>query len=458
MLWLLLWPLMLLLVLLLLMLLPLLVLTLLQGKRCSMPFAWADTGRDSSEAPHTAQALGLRWERCRPPLFSVLRRSGGGQGGASIRGAIRADDVGQGAVGDCWFVSALAVLAASRPDLVLQLLPSAEVSPSGCYAADLFLDGGWSSVLVDDSFPISQAKKSGGASGRGGVQREGGKLAFCRGKEGCLWPCLIEKAYAKEHASFAAISGGEIHEALLDLTGLPTETVSFSSQSFDSEVSWLRLLSWHEAGFPQGCATSVSADGIVGNHAYSLLEVREIAARPAEQTKLQFGGSSSGGGSSEGRVDPEDAGGLQLLRFCRIRNPWGKTEWKGAWSDSSSLWSARLKKELGRTELNDGTFWMLYSDFICRFTQVDVCKAHKGWFSMSLEGCAARNSLSCTGCFELEVPATAWTYLMLLQKTKRGKAKQKYFMTDLTLVLCKLTAMLVLRVTPTVVHRLTRVA
>ena len=36
----------------------------------------------------------------------------------------------------------------------------------------------------------------------------------------------------------------------------------------------------------------------------------------------------------------------------------GRTEWTGEWSDSSPLWTAELKAELGFTAKNDGTFWM----------------------------------------------------------------------------------------------------
>jgi hypothetical protein len=36
----------------------------------------------------------------------------------------------------------------------------------------------------------------------------------------------VEKAYAKAHGSYHAISGGYISEGLLDLTGCPTETIA----------------------------------------------------------------------------------------------------------------------------------------------------------------------------------------------------------------------------------------
>jgi hypothetical protein len=58
----------------------------------------------------------------------------------------------------------------------------------------------------------------------------------------CSQASLIEKAYAKAHGSYKAISGGEIAEALLDLTGAPTQTIDFAARSFDSEALWGRLV------------------------------------------------------------------------------------------------------------------------------------------------------------------------------------------------------------------------
>ena len=48
--------------------------------------------------------------------------------------------------------------------------------------------------------------------------------------------------------------------------------------------------------------------------------------------------------------------------MIRLRNPWGKHEWKGAWSDSSEEWQ-HLPDDL-KTDKIDGEFFIALDDFI----------------------------------------------------------------------------------------------
>lgn len=50
----------------------------------------------------------------------------------------------------------------------------------------------------------------------------------------------------------------------------------------------------------------------------------------------------------------------KVFRLLRLRNPWGKKEWNGAWSDASPEWKrfdAKTRQAIGLTVTEDGEFW-----------------------------------------------------------------------------------------------------
>ena len=91
---------------------------------------------------------------------------------------------------------------------------------------------------------------------------------------------------------------------------------------------------------------------MVGGHAYSILHVVDVGA------------------------DGE------RVRLLLLRNPWGKSEWKGDWSDSSSCWRKRpdVAAAVGnkRSHDDDGRFWIQLPDFRQRFRTVDLCRVKNG--------------------------------------------------------------------------------
>ena len=87
----------------------------------------------------------------------------------------------------------------------------------------------------------------------------------------------------------------------------------------------------------------VLPEGIVLHHAYTILDVKRVERR---------------------------------FNLLKLRNPWGRTEWQGAWSDKSEMWSryTGAKSALHPKVIDDGCFWISHEDWCTRFDTVDVCR------------------------------------------------------------------------------------
>lgn len=289
------------------------------------------------------------------------------------------DDMVQGAVGNCWFCSALSVLAL-RPALVKDIFvtpgplpltgsgsdssrtaaaPSAVTSlrtseeSAGLYCVRFFKNGTWTAVCVDDFFPT----------------RRNGQWLMGHTRGSQLWVSLLEKAYASLHGSYGAIEAGFIEDALCDLTGgvriQPPKLTSGSERA----VLWQELEQLANSGrYLLGASSSLSPEGhgdthtsplgIVYGHAYAVLQV--VCVRGGEETRL-----------------------LQL------RNPWGRTEWQGRWGDADMARpeNARVRDRVHfSVEKDEGIFWIGFDDFIEHFRSLSICMLPTGWECASVAG------------------------------------------------------------------------
>jgi len=197
-----------------------------------------------------------------------------------FRGAPRADDVLQGELGDCWFLSSLAALAEFQGGrFVRELLPGQDqVSPSGAYLVRFCLGGCWRGLLVDSRFPCI------------GGGKYYTQLAFCVTHRMQLWATIIEKGFAKACGSYEAIVGGEAGEALSILTGWPCTLFRFGQEDFDPDILWATLCSSRDAAFLMTCSTGplemvIDASSLVPNHVYCLLDVFEVLVEGGSSVK-----------------------------------------------------------------------------------------------------------------------------------------------------------------------------
>ncbi|XP_017819929.3 calpain-14 [Callithrix jacchus] len=248
-------------------------------------------------------------------------------------------DLCQGIVGDCWFLAALQALTLQQDVLsrVVPLNQSFTEKYAGIFQFWFWQYGNWVPVVIDDRLPVNEA----------------GQLVFVSSTyKNLFWGALLEKAYAKLSGSYEDLQCGQVSEALIDFTGGVTMTINLA-EAHGNLWDLLTKATYHRTLI--GCQThsgeeKVLENGLVDGHAYTLTGIRKVTCKHRPEY------------------------------LVKLRNPWGKVEWKGDWSDSSSKWELLSPKEkiLLLRKDNDGEFWMTLQDFKAHFVLLVICKLTPG--------------------------------------------------------------------------------
>jgi hypothetical protein len=185
---------------------------------------------------------------------------------------VSSQDIKQGALGDCYFLSAIATVA-SKPKLIENIFPAA-LPDKGIYTVKLYHEGGFKTVVVDDYFPVDTNES----------------LMFAHPDEwatkklaNSAWVMILEKGYAKLNGNYANIGEGGYEDVAMGvLTGGIPDRISDINKASDGQKTWETLKSLYNnghllgAGSHAGSDTTTSDLGIVQGHAYSILQVREV--------------------------------------------------------------------------------------------------------------------------------------------------------------------------------------
>lgn len=246
---------------------------------------------------------------------------------------VSASDVKQGAIGDCYYLSAISVLGEKRiKNIIISQTPDPKC---GGYLIQFYKYDEKVYVIVDDIFPINTENKWAFAQTNNGTE---------------IWPMLLEKAYAKLNGGYDNIVAGKVHYALADLTNGEPEEIKLEASKDNPEALWSKMVKYKSSSYPMGAGSpenpngdlAVSQNGIVQGHAYAILDVQE--------------------------VDSD--------RLIQLKNPHGQygQEWRGDWGDGSSKWTKKAISKLNQKNLPDGIFWMSLEDFVWEYKNLYICR------------------------------------------------------------------------------------
>ncbi|KAF9970260.1 hypothetical protein BGZ73_007071 [Actinomortierella ambigua] len=290
---------------------------------------------------------------------------------------ISPDDVQQGNGDDCWILAGLANIA-NMPGLLEQLCVKRN-EEIGVYGFIFFRDGDWISTVVDDQFLYA-------------VDEETGEIELFFAKcenENETWLPLIEKAYAKIHGDYEAISTGLFSQGVEDLTG-GVSTLLFTSDILDTDRFWEEEMLQVNKTILMGCSISFTDMynedcGLLNSHSYSVLEVAEYYGE----------------------------------RLVHIRNPWGQHEWNGDWSDDSDKWTPDAIVALNAQNKDDGKFWMSYSDFLRIWTTLGRCRVFDDSWSVATSWIPYNVKPKSSGRFHFELNVDSKCVINLSQPDPR---------------------------------------
>jgi len=241
------------------------------------------------------------------------------------------EDINQGEIGNCYFLSVLSAIAEYQ-ERFKDIFSTNKRSVNGCYELKLFLNGIPKTIVLDDYFPVKKHNIS-------------WNLAHCEQNE--IWVNLLEKAWAKVNGSYASTIAGLPSEAFSVLTHAPC--FSYFNRRYSVDEMW-KIISDADKENYIICTNSKGdvpeMTGIVRGHAYTLVGAHQY----------------------------------ENIRLLKLRNPWGSFEWTGEYSDKSDKWNDELKRIMNFQDKDDGIFFMKIEDFLNYFPYTFICKYKNNYY------------------------------------------------------------------------------
>ena len=253
------------------------------------------------------------------------------------------DDIQQGNIGDCYFLSTIGSLCSQKINFIEKLFLIKRKSQTNVYGILFHINGVKKVVLIDDYLPYIQTNQIKTLFFSSSFQKE-------------IWVSLIEKAWAKINGGYARITGGGFTYEVFDvLTEAYTEHIIIDKKK--KEELWDKIQNAKNNNYPMTAGTPsrnsimfLDFVGLVYGHGYTVIDIFSLNT------------------------------GKEKVKLIKLKNPWGNREFSGDWSDYSKKWTPYLKKQCNFVKNeNDGIFHMSYDDFIYYFFTLDICKLEQSY-------------------------------------------------------------------------------
>jgi len=164
-------------------------------------------------------------------------------------------DIGQGLLGSCYFLAALAATANEHPQIIEDMFVERASWANNIFKTKWLVNGKETVVSVDNMIPADDA----------------GTFFAKQSATGEFWPVILAKAWAKIYGSFNAIEGGVPGNVVAAITRAP---VTYNHHNkISPEALFKLLLDATQAKFPMTAGTSSNAPkyGLALGHAYAIL-------------------------------------------------------------------------------------------------------------------------------------------------------------------------------------------
>ena len=136
---------------------------------------------------------------------------------------IKLEDINQGKIGNCYFLSAISSLL-KYPQMIYQLFKTLTIPKNNCYQIMMKINSEWKIIIIDDFFPCNKKNNF---------------PIFCKPFKNEIWIMLLEKAWAKINKGYINIDNGYSFDVFNSLTPFSSEIIYHKNLKKENELWYL---------------------------------------------------------------------------------------------------------------------------------------------------------------------------------------------------------------------------